>query len=151
MAAQEWTLKRNCSLTPRQLWLFYASLCLASFSIAGVFALYGVRYVLSFALLEMAAVGLAFLVYARHATDRERIALVGDCLLVELVEAEQTRKFHLNRYLTRVELPLSRHGLVGLEAVGMRIEVGQFLTARKRREFALELARELRRGLAAAN
>lgn len=150
MVAREWTLKRNCSLSPRQLALFYASLCLATFLIAGLFTLSGAHYVFHFAVLEMAAVGVAFLRYARHATDREHIALTDDYLLVELIEAEQARQFRLDRSLTRVELPLSRHGLVGLEAVGTRVEVGQFLTERKRREFAQELTQELRRGLAAA-
>ncbi|MGB6054270.1 MAG: DUF2244 domain-containing protein [Burkholderiaceae bacterium] len=146
MAAREWTLKRNCSLSPRQLALFYASLCLATFLIAGLFAVRGVYYVFHFALLEMAVVGAVFLAYARHACDREHIALTDDCLLVELIEAERARQFRLDRRLARVESPSSRHGLIGLEAFGMRVEVGRFLTESKRREFARELRQELRQG-----
>ena len=149
MAAREWTLKRNCSLSPRQLALFYASLCVASFTIAGICALLGVHYVFGFALLEMSVIGAAFLIYARHVGDRERIALIGDCLLVELIEVGRARQFRLKRDLTRIELPSSRHALITLEAVGVRVEVGRFLTEHKRREFAQELKRELRRGLAA--
>ncbi len=149
MALREWTLKRNCSLSPRQLALFYASLCVASFTIAGLFALFGMHYVFEFALLEMVLVGGAFLIYARHASDREHIALTRDWLLVELIEVERVRQFCLDRQLTRIELPSSRHALVTLEAAGMRVEVGQFLTERKRREFAQELKQELRRGVAA--
>ncbi|HTN65188.1 MAG TPA: DUF2244 domain-containing protein [Burkholderiaceae bacterium] len=149
MALREWTLKRNCSLSPRQLALFYASLCAASFTIAGLFAMFGMHYVFEFALLEMVLVGVAFLIYARHAGDREHIALNRDWLLVELIEMERVRRFCLARHLTRIELPSSRHPLVTLEAAGLRVEVGQFLTERKRREFAQELKRELRRGVAA--
>jgi uncharacterized membrane protein len=44
---------------------------------------------------------------------------------------------------TRVTLPALRHGLIGLEANGDRVEVGRFLTERRRKEFAQELSREL--------
>lgn len=149
MVAREWTLRRNCSLSPRQLALFYASLCVASFAIAGLVTLFGMHYVLWFALLEMMVLGLALLIYARHAEDREHIELTDDCLLVELIEMERVRQFRLNRYLTRVWLPSSRQALVMLQAAGTRVQVGRFLTERKRREFAQELEQELRRGLAA--
>jgi len=144
MAAREWTLQRNCSLSPRQLGWFYASLCCATFLIAGLFALRGVVYVFHFALLEMVVVGAIFLVYARHACDREHIALTDDCLLVELIEAERARQFRLDRHSARVELPSSRRGLIGLEAFGKRVEVGRFLSESRRREFARELRQELR-------
>ncbi len=41
----------------------------------------GATLVIPFATLELAAVGLAFLVYARHAADGERISLRGGALL----------------------------------------------------------------------
>lgn len=136
-------------MSPCQLALSYAGLCLVSLVVAGLFALRGAGYVFGFAVLEMAGVGLAFLVYARHAADREHVVLDDDCLLVELIVAERVRQFRLNRHLTRVEMLPSRRALVGLVAAGQRIEVGRFLTERKRRAFALELEQELRRGLAA--
>ena len=71
----DWVLKRNCSVTPAQLGWMYASLCAVSLGIAGMFWLHGARYILGFAWLELLAVGAAFLVYARHATDGERISL----------------------------------------------------------------------------
>lgn len=146
---REWTLKRDCSLPPWRLALFYASLCLASLVVAGLFAWRGAGYVFGFALLEMAAVGLAFLTYARHAADREHIVLDDDCLLVELIVTERVRQFRLNRHLTRVEMLPARRALVRLAAAGQHIEVGRFLTESKRRAFAQELEQELRRDLAA--
>lgn len=148
MDTQEWTLRRNCSITPRQLLLVYAALCFVSLTIAMLFTLRGAWYILGFAIVEMSAVAWAFVLYARHATDRERVELRSDCLLVELIEVDRTRQFRLNPYRTRVDMPVLPGDLVGLEASGMRIEVGRFLTGQQRRRFAQELqgalAREVR-------
>lgn len=146
MARQEWVLSRNCSITPRQLALVYAALCGTSFSVAAYFTLHGAWYILGFAILEMTAVGVAFFLYARHAADREHIALIDDYLLVELIQKERVRQFRFDPRWTRVESPVSRNELIGLEANGMRVEVGRFLTEYKRREFARELKRALASG-----
>ena len=66
-----WRLRRNCSVTPSQLIAFYLMLCTVSLVIGGFFWYQGAPFVLGFAGLELLAVGVAFLVYARHATDRE--------------------------------------------------------------------------------
>jgi len=144
MVMREWVLKRNCSIAPRQLVLVYSILCVVSLLVAGMFTWRGAWYVLAFAVAEMGAVGFAFFRYARHATDRERLALNDDCLLVELVEVERVSRFKLDARRIRIESPLTRGALIGLEANGTRVEVGRFLTEWKRRE----LVRDLRRALA---
>ncbi len=96
-----------------------------------------------FAVLEMAAVATAFVYFGRHATDRECIALNEAELVVELVRAEKISQFRLDPWRTRVAMPALRHGLIGLEGNAGRVEVGRFLTERKRREFARELNQEL--------
>lgn len=146
MAKREWVLSRNCSMSPRQLALAYTALCAASFTVATFFTLRGAWYVLCYAILEMSAVGAAFFMYARHAADREHIALVDDSLVVELIEKERVREFRLDPRYTRVESPGSRGELIALEASGTRVEVGRFLTEWKRREFARELKRALASG-----
>jgi uncharacterized membrane protein len=143
---QEWVLSRNCSLSPRQLMLAYTALCFVSLMVATVFTLRGAWYILGFAVVELTAVGWAFYLYARHAADREHIALTEDCLIVELIRVEQVRQFRLNPRWTRVEAPDARHKLISLESNDVRVEIGRFLTEWKRREFA----RELRRALASA-
>lgn len=136
---REWTLKRNCSISPRQLFLAYGALCTVSFAIASFFAWRGAWYVLAFAVLEMMAVGAAFLLFARHAMDREYIALDQDCLLIELFEAEQSRQFKLDPRATRINIPAAHHRLIAVEQYGTRVEIGRFLTAFKRQQFAREL------------
>ncbi|MGN6702679.1 MAG: DUF2244 domain-containing protein [Burkholderiaceae bacterium] len=114
MHVREWHFRRNCSMSPRQLGVFYMSLCGASLAVAGYFAARGAWFVLLFAFLELGAVGAAFLLYARHATDRERIALADDCLLVELVRCDSSVQFRLDPHRTRVSVPGARQELVGL-------------------------------------
>jgi uncharacterized membrane protein len=119
--------------------LVYGVLCLASLAVALFFTAHGAWYVLGFAILELAAVGVAFVQCGRHASDRERIALRDDCLLVEVVRAEQTQQFRLDPQRIHVESPGPYRGLIGLEAGSTRIEIGRFLTQWKRCEFASEL------------
>ena len=147
MTKHEWLLKRNCSLSPRQLALAYGVLCLLSFSIAIMFTWRGAWYVLVFAVLEMAALALSFFHYARHATDHEHIALIDGCLLIELVQAGQVQQIRLDPYWTRIALPSRAQDLINLEAKGVKIEVGRFVTEAKRRQFAQELRQELQNGL----
>jgi uncharacterized membrane protein len=136
----EWTLQRNCSLTPRQAARAYAVLCTLSLGVALAFLLlHGVWIVLAFSLLELACVGLALLLYARHALDRERIALSEGCLLVECVQAEVHSHAQLDPLWTRV-LPGS---LITLESRGVRVEVGRFVNEAKRRQVARELRQAL--------
>jgi uncharacterized membrane protein len=146
MSKHEWLLKRNCSLSPRQLAFAYAVLCVMSFSIAMMFTLQGAWYVLVFSVLEMSAVALAFLYYARHAADREHIALVDGYLLVERIEAGQIKQTRLDPHWTRIALPTRAQDLINLEAKGVKIEVGRFVTVAKRRQVAQELRQQLCRG-----
>ncbi len=143
MATREWILKKNCSISPRQLAKAYGALCIASFLVASYFMMQGAWLVMVFAILEMSAVAAAFLYFGRHATDREHIALSDAGLVIELVQAEQVLQHRMDPHRTHVTLPVLRHGLIGLEANGDRVEVGRFLTERKRKEFAQELRREL--------
>jgi uncharacterized membrane protein len=147
MNNREWVLKRNCSLSPRQLAFAYAVLCLTSFLVAAIFAFRGMWYVLAFATLEMASTALAFIIYARHATDQEHIALTEECLLIGRVLAGRVEQTRLAPYWTHVALPCSARDLINLEARGVRVEVGRFVTVEKRRKVAQELRQELRNGV----
>lgn len=140
----EWLLKRNCSLSPRQVAVAYGLLCLFAFAIAAVFALHGFWIVLVFALLEMMAVAAALLHYARHATDHEHIALSEGCLLVERVQAGRLSQVRLDPCWTRIALPGNTHTLIRLESRGIKVEVGGFVSEEIRQEIGEELRRELR-------
>ena len=140
----EWLMKRNCSLTPRQALLVYALLCTATLGIAVVFTLRGAWMVLAFALVETAAVGAALLHYCRHALDHERIRLLEGCLLVEHADGARRSEVKLDPCHARVSLrDAGMRTMVVIEARGVRVEIGRFLTPSAR----LELVRALRRAL----
>ena len=58
---------------------------------------------LPFAVLELIAVAVAFLAYARHATDGDRISLLEGRLVVEQETAGQTKRCEFAREWVRVE------------------------------------------------
>src|SRR5690606_22596106 len=115
-----------------------------SLSVALYISFTGAWYIFGFSILELSAVALAFLHYARHATDREHVALPEECLLVEVVTTQQAQQYELNVRHGRVVPPACHRDLIGLETGQVKVEVGRFLTERKRRAFAQELSQELR-------
>lgn len=61
--------------TSRQLGALFGSLCTLSVVIGTGFWLQGALLVAPFAVLKLLVVGVAFLIYARHATDGEHVRL----------------------------------------------------------------------------
>lgn len=141
-----WFLKRNCSVTPTQLGWCYASLCAVSLGIGTLFWFQGAKLILPFAWLELAAVGAAFLVYARHATDGERISLDGARLVVELENAGKLERAEFRREWVRVEPSAGEQSLIEVSAQGRSVNVGRYV----RPELRPVLAREIRMALRAA-
>jgi uncharacterized membrane protein len=141
-----WFLKRNCSVTPAQLGWLYASLCVVSLGIAIFFWFQGAVLILPFTGLELAAVGAAFLAYARHAADGETISLQGRQLVVELENAGHLQRAEFDREWVRVEPSADDRSLIELSARGRRVSVGRYL----RPELRPVLAREIRSALRGA-
>lgn len=144
--AIQWQLRRNCSVTPAQLGWLYLSLCVVSLGIGVFFWVQGATLVLAFAGLEITVVGLAFLAYARHATDGEWISLQGTSLVVEKESAGRRERAEFSRQWVRVEPKSGDHSLIELSGQGRSIEVGRFV----RPELRQVLAREIRRALRSA-
>lgn len=140
---QEWLLKRNCSLAPGQLAVIFGSLATVSLGISAAFAAMGAWLVVPFACIEVLALGVAFVVYARHAADYERIVLCRDCLLVETCRGDRLRREQCAPAWTRVEYGGSRRELIGLVAAGRRIDVGRFVPESERPGLARQLRRQL--------
>ena len=142
--AIHWFLGRNCSVTPAQLGWLYASLCVVSLGIAAFFWFQGAVLVLPFAWLELAAVGVAFIVYARHAADREHITLSGRRLVVELENAGRLERAEFNRDWVRVEPGVDDRSLIEVSGQGRRMNVGRYLRPELRPALAQEIRRALR-------
>ena len=144
-AAVQWLLKRNCSATPRQMLGFYASLCGLSLLIGVFFWLQGATLVMPFAWLELLAVGAALWVYARHATDNERIRLQRGRLTVEHVSGGRVERAEFAPAWVRVEPAHGDRSLIELSGQGQHISVGRYVRPEQRRQLADELRWTLRR------
>lgn len=139
----QWFLRRNCSITPSQLGLMYLLLCIFSLGIGTAFWFHGATYILPFAGAELVMVGAAFLVYARHASDGERILLAGPQLVVELESGGKLQRAEFRREWVRVEPQSGDGSLIELSAQGRSVNVGRFV----RPELRPMLAREIRMAL----
>lgn len=145
-AGVEWRLRRNCSVTPGQLGILYASLCVLSLGVAGFFWARGATLVLPFAMLELLAVGTAFLVYARHATDGERVRLLERTLVIEQETAGRVLRCEFAREAVRVVSQAGAPSLVEVRAGGQTVQIGRFVRAELRPALAREISQALRRG-----
>jgi len=142
---KDWTMKRNCSASPRQFVGFYVSLALVSLAIAFTLLLYGAWLVLPFTGIELLAVGVAFVIYARHAVDYERIRLYPNRLVIEQVSAEQITQIEFNPRWVRVETGATPCDRIALVSRGQAVMIGQHLAQYQRAQFAGELRAWLRR------
>ena len=135
------TLKRNCSISPAGLAGVFLALALAVLLIGVGFAIAGAWLVLPFAGLEVLLLGAAYLLYARHAADYERIVLESGRLTVEVADAERTARYEMEARRARVCLEDER---VVLRGAREELELGRHLDAEGRARFAAELQKRLR-------
>jgi uncharacterized membrane protein len=142
----QWFLRRNCAVTPKQLGWFYLSLCVFSLVIGAAFWFQGALLILPFATVELLAVGVGFLVYARHATDGERIYFDSGHLVVELENAGKLERKAFRREWVRVEPSSNDGSLIEVSGQGCSIRVGRFV----RPELRPVLAKEIRMALRCA-
>ena len=141
--AVRWVLRRNCALTPMQLLKAYAGLCAVSLIIALAFAFQGAAVVLLFSALEMLLLGVALLVFGRHARDGETLTLAGPVLKVEQSCGSQTQLFEFRAEWVSVEPHLDSRSLVEIRGQGRCVRVGRFV----RPHLRLALAREIRQAV----
>lgn len=139
-----WMMRRNCSITPRQMVSVYLSLCGVSLAIAAMFFVNGAPYVLGFTSVELLAVGVALLVYARHAADRETLTLNGRRLEVEQFDGGQSSRAEFRAEWLTVEPSGGQGSLIELAGQGQMVRVGRFLRPEQRSAFAQELRQAVR-------
>jgi uncharacterized membrane protein len=116
-----------------------------SLGIGAFFLVNGAPAVLAFTCLELLTVGLAMLVCARHAGDRETLTLVGRRLEVERCIGTRVERTELAADWLRVEPAAGQGSLVELSSRGQSLRVGRFLRPELRGAFARELRAALRR------
>jgi uncharacterized membrane protein len=142
-----WVLKRNCSITPRQSLAAYGGLCVLLMGVAGLCWANGAELVMPFAWLELLAVGAAFCVYARHATDRELISLRDGRLIVERHSHDSCiGRVDFALESVRVQPHAGERALIELTGEGKKATVGRYVRPELRPVLADELRSVLRTG-----
>jgi len=135
----------NCSLSVRGAQLFFASLCIASFTVAGMVATRGFWPVLLFAGLEMALLGWALWTSMRRRHHRESILISDDDVQIETIDHRRRVKVVFPRHWAQVKLRRSALRLhpsrLTIESHGRQCEIGSFLTEEERRGLAERLQR----------
>ncbi|QWC95586.1 DUF2244 domain-containing protein [Polynucleobacter paneuropaeus] len=122
-----WRMKRNCALTPKQLFQFYAVLVFFSLLVGIGFLLAGVWVIMIFTCIELCALTLGFLIYARHALDYEEIQINGTVLKITKFIGSKTKTYELNSRWTQVFLPRDKPKIFVLSSENQNIELGQFV------------------------
>jgi len=146
----QWVLRRNCSVTPRQMGAAYLSLCLLSLVIAAGFAWFGAPVVLAFAGLELLLLGVAMLVFARHARDGDTLTLAGPSLAVEQSTGGRVRRTEFRTEWVSVEPSHGQGSLVQLSGQGCEVRIGRFVRPELRPALAQEIRAALRSALGSA-
>ena len=139
----EWSLQRNCSLAPAALAAVFAALAGVSAAVAVFFWTQGAFLVLPFAVIEVLALGAAFVWYSRHATDGERLWLSGRSLVLEVERAGRVQREVLDTTWLEVRMPGPADSSLGLRAGDRRWRLGQHASPGRRAWVAGELKRAL--------
>ena len=133
----------HCSLSTRAALLFFGSLCLVSFTVAGIVAAQGFWPVLPFAGLEMAFLGWALNASMARRHHRQTITVTDSDVSVEVSDREHSVRHVFPRHWAQVKLrrPVSRlhPSRLTIESHGRQCELGSFLTEAERRGLALRL------------
>ena len=140
-AAHSFDLAPHCSLSTRGALLFFASVCVPTFGVAGAATALGYWPVLPFAGAEIALLAWALKTNMARRFDREHIEVTETEVTVVYVRLQQRVVFprHWAQVkIRRPKTPLHRGQLV-IESHGRGHEVGKFLTEEERRHLAAEL------------
>jgi uncharacterized membrane protein len=140
MRMKRWQMRRNCSLTPKQLFQFYIVLVCLSLIVATGFLIAGLWVVPIFTALELTAVTIAFLIYCRHALDCETVEIEDKRLLIKKFIGHKETVFEFNTLWARIEPPLKGSKTFNICQAKVRVELGQFI----RHEQQLALVAQIR-------
>lgn len=136
-------LSPNCSISWRELLLFYLLTSLLALAIGLFFTLQGLWLILPFSGFEIIALGVCLYLTSRKVYRREVITLLGDHIRIEkgLFQVEQSWQFDTPWIRLRDEKSGSfeRHRMLALGAHGKYVEVGDFLDDLEKDELAFKL------------
>ncbi len=124
---KRWQMRRNCSLTPKQLFCFYIALVCLSLIVATGFFLAGVWVISIFTAIELCAVTIGFLIYCRHALDSETIEIEDKRLLIKKCIGHKETLYEFNTQWAKIEPTLTDSKIFKISQANVRVELGQFI------------------------
>jgi uncharacterized membrane protein len=122
-----WVLRAPCALGPRELAVGCLLPCVFGMAAALAFALAGFPLVVVFVLVEMLAVGAAFVAYARHAADQDTLTLKAGALEVEQRCGAQVQHARFDPAWVRVQRGDEAPARIRLSSGGKTVQVGRRL------------------------
>ena len=124
---KRWQMRRNCALTPKQLFSFYIALVCLSLIVATGFFVAGVWVISIFTALEISAVTIGFLIYCRHALDCETIEIEDKRLLVKKYIGHKETLYEFNTQWAKIEPPIQGSKIFKISQADVQVELGQFI------------------------
>ena len=145
-AETHFDLAPNCSLSTHGALLFFGSVCLSTFGVAGVATMLGYWPVLPFAGAEIALLGWALHANMQRRHEHEHIDISETEVVIRYSRGQPARVV-FPRHWARVKIrrpnsPLHRSQLV-IESHGRAYEVGKFLTEEERHQLAAALRSQI--------
>jgi uncharacterized membrane protein len=139
-AAHHFDLAPHCSLSVRGAMLFFISVCVPTFGVAGAATVLGYWPILPFAGAEIALLGWALKTNMARRFEREHIEITETEVVIEQSRGTP-RRIVFQRHWSRVKIrrPNSPPSSLVIESHGRCHEVGKFLTEEERRQLAAEL------------
>jgi len=136
-------LTPNCSISWRQLAVFYLGTCVLAITIALLFTLQGQWLIVPFSGMEMMALGIALYLTSRKVHRREVITVGKERVKIEkgIHKADQSWTFERSWIRLRDEFfgENQCHRKLALGSHGSYIEVGEFLSNLEKDELAFRL------------
>ncbi len=132
------------SLPRRQRWSLFAVMAGVSLVLATAFAVAGAWPVLPYSVLEIALLGVAFVVVERRCDDWERLTVAGDAVVIERQRGRRRERHEFNRCWMRVEFEPGGFGKaarITLHSAGVAVDFGSALPVAEMRSTAGELRR----------
>jgi uncharacterized membrane protein len=142
--AHHFDLAPHCALSSRGAVLFFVSVCVPTFGVAGTATVLGYWPILPFAGAEMALLAWALKTNMARRFEQEHIEITESEVIIECSHALKpgtARRIVFPRHWSRVKIrrPNSPRSSLVIESHGRVCEVGKFLTEEERRQLAAEL------------
>jgi uncharacterized membrane protein len=112
--------------------------------IAAIFLVQGIWMILPFTLIELTALGIALLIYARHALDYESIAIDGNVLTVEKNIGGKLERHEFNSKWLQLKQEEYGKRLIRIEQSDKELPIGIFVPVDARPQFYQDLRQQIR-------